>query len=160
MDMSSLVSPKTCLRFPGKSRHDMQIEKTVSNSLHGSHTRTVTNCQAFITKCDTQSRHIRPWNLKKTKSSKHSKLKENFIHIGCFAVQTMVENLLPAFSTTINLLRHKNDQADMKKHDYLSFSFSSLESRHSVVYNHVKKCLFYKRIMQFFSRAFENALVL
>jgi len=72
----------------------------------------------------------------------------------------MVENLLPAFSTTINLLRHKNDQADMKKHDYLSFSFSSLESRHSVVYRHVKKCLFYKRIMQFFSRAFENALVL
>ena len=144
MDMSSLVSPKTCLRFPGKSRHDMQIEKIVSNRLHGSHTRTVTNCQAFITKCDTQSRHIRLWNLKKTKSSKHSKLKENFIHIGCFAVQTMVENLLPAFSTTINLLRHKNDQADMKKHDNHSSSFSSVESKHSVVYNHVKKCLFYK----------------
>ena len=83
------------------------------------------------------SRHIRPWNLKKTKSSKRSKLKEIFIHIDCFAVQTIVENPLPAFSTTINLLRHKNDQADMKKHDYLSFSFSTLESRHSVVYTHV-----------------------
>ena len=63
MDMSSFVSPKTCLQFPGKSRHDMQIEKTVSNSLHGSHTTTVTshtdNHQAFITKCDKLSRHIR-----------------------------------------------------------------------------------------------------
>ena len=72
----------------------------------------------------------------------------------------MAENPLPAFSTTINLLSHKNDQSDMKKHDYLSFSFSSLQSRHSVLYNHVKKCLFYKRIMQSFSRAFEYALVL
>ena len=118
------------------------------------------NRQAFITKCDMLSRHIRQWNLKKTKSSKRRKLKSNFIHIDCFAVQTMVENTLPAFSTTINLLRHKNDQADMKKHDYLSFSFSSVESKHSVVYNHVKKCLFYKWIMQFLARAFESALVL
>ena len=92
IDLSSFVSTKKCLLFPGKSRHYMQIDKNVSKRLHGSHTRTVTNCQAFITKCDTQSRHIRPWNLKKTKSSKHSKLKENFIHIGCFAFQTMVEN--------------------------------------------------------------------
>ena len=99
-----------------------------------------------------------PWNLKKTKSSKRSKLKEIFIHIDCFAVQTMVENPLPAFSTTINLLRHKKDQADTKKHDYLSCSFFSYESRHSVVYIHVKKFLFYKRIMQFFSRAFETHL--
>ena len=36
-----------------------------------------------------------------------------------------------------------------KNHDYLSFSLSFLESKHSVVYNHVNKCLFYKRFMQF-----------
>ena len=83
VDMSSFVSQKRCLWYPGKSRHDIQIEKNVSNRLPGSHTRTVTNCQALVTKCDTLSRHwhIRQWNLKKTKSSICSKLKENFIHI-------------------------------------------------------------------------------
>ena len=103
------------MRFPAKSRHDIQIEKNVSNRLHRSHTRTVTNYQALITKGYTRSRHIRQWNLKKTKSSKHSKLKETFIHIDCFEVQRMVEYPLPAFSTTINLLRRENDQADMEK---------------------------------------------
>ena len=117
------------------SRHTNR-KKCVSNRLHGSHTTTATNWQAFITKCDTRSRHIRQWNLKKTKASNRSKLKENFIHIDCIEVQTMVENPLPAFSTTINFLRHNNDLADMKNHDFLSFSLSSLESKHSVVHNH------------------------
>ena len=45
MDMSSFSSPKTCLQFPGKSRHYMQIEKNVSNSLHGFHTTTVTTAK-------------------------------------------------------------------------------------------------------------------
>ena len=39
-------------------------------------------------------------------------------------------------------------------------SCSSLESKHLVVCNHVKKCFFYKIFMHFFSRAFEYALVL
>ena len=102
------------MRFPAKSRHDIQIEKNVSNRLHRSHTRTVTNYQALITKGYTRSRHIRPWNLKKTKSSKRSKLKENFIHIDCFEVQIIIENPLPAFRTTNNFQRRKNDQADVK----------------------------------------------
>ena len=37
----------------------------------------VTNCQVFIKQCDKLSRPIRQWKLKKTKSSKLSKLKEN-----------------------------------------------------------------------------------
>ena len=74
VDILSFVSQKRCLQYPGKSLHGIQIEKNVSNRLHGSHTRTVTNFQALITKCDTRSRHIRPWNLKKTRSSKRSKL--------------------------------------------------------------------------------------
>ena len=76
--------------------------KMISNQLHWSLTATVTNCQLLITEYDTLSRHVRLWNLKKTKPSKFSKLKENFIHIGCFEVQIMIENPLPAFSMTMN----------------------------------------------------------
>ena len=141
------------------SRHTNR-KKNVSNRLHGSHTRTVTNCQAHITKCEMQSRHSRQWNLKKTKSSKCSKLEENFNHIDCFEVLIKVENPLPAFSTTINLLDARMIRLTWKNLDYLSFSLSSLEFKHSVVYNYVNEWLFYKRFMQFFSKAFENALVL
>ena len=74
--MSSFVSHKGCLQFPGKSRHDMPNEKHVSNRLYGSHSTTATNCQVFIMQCYKQSGHIRLWNLKKTKSSKLSKLEE------------------------------------------------------------------------------------
>ena len=130
MDISFFVSEKRCLRFPGKSRHDMQIEKNVSNRLHGSHTRTMTNFQAFnvlfITKCDTRSRHTDRGIS--TKSSKRSKLKEIFIHIGYLEVQIMVENPFPDFSTTINLSRMI--RLTSKKHDYLSFPFL-FESKHS-----------------------------
>ena len=135
-------------------------KKNVSNLLHGSNTRTVTNCQAHITKCEMRSRHSRQWNLKKTKSSKCSKLEEIFNHIDCFEVLIKVENPLPAFSTTINLLDARMIRLTWKNLDYLSFSLSSLEFKHSVVYNYVNEWLFYKRFMQFFSKAFENALVL
>ena len=40
VDMSSIVSQKRCLQFPGKSCHSMQNGyngKNVSNQLHGSH---------------------------------------------------------------------------------------------------------------------------
>ena len=39
----------------------------------------------------------------------------NLFHIDCFEAQTKIENLLPAFSTTINPLKRQNYQADMKK---------------------------------------------
>ena len=80
-----LCLPEKMLAIPLEvpSRHTNRRHR-VSNRLHGSHTRTVTNYKAFITKCNTQSRHIRPWNLKKTKSSKRSKkakLKDIFLSI-------------------------------------------------------------------------------
>ena len=49
----------------------------------------------------------------------------------------MIENHLPAFSTTINHLRRQHFQAGMKKSWY--------------------KCLFYKRFMQFFSKTLEKS---
>ena len=78
VDMSSIITPKRCLQFLGKSSHYMQNEQYVSNRLHGSRTMTVANCELLITHCETQSRHMRQWNLKKSKSSKLSKLKENW----------------------------------------------------------------------------------
>ena len=59
VDMSSIISPKRCLQFLGKSLHYMQNEQYVSNRLHGSRTMTVANCELLITHCDTQSRHMR-----------------------------------------------------------------------------------------------------
>ena len=59
--------------------------------------------------------YIRPWNLKKTKSSKLSEPKENLNYNDRFEVQTMKENPLLAYITTIYHLRRQNFEADMKK---------------------------------------------
>ena len=53
-----------------------------------------------------------------------------------------MEYHLPSFSTKINHIRRQNYQAEMKNHDYLSFSLSFLESKRLVVYYHVNRCFF------------------
>ena len=55
----------------------------------------------------TRGADIRPCNIKKTKSPKLGKLKEKIVHFDCFEVQTIIENPLPAFSTTTNHLSQK-----------------------------------------------------
>ena len=122
VDMSSFVSQKRCLWYPGigwevPSRHTNR-KKCLKQTAWISYKDSDKLPSAYHEMWHAEQTHQTVESqetVKKTKSSKCSKLKENFIHIDCFEVQIMVENPLPAFSTTINLLKRKNDQASMKK---------------------------------------------
>ena len=137
----------------------MQNKKSNSNQLYWSHTMTVTNCKVLITQCDTLSRHIWHWNLKKTISSKLSKPNFfKFILIASNCKQWKKTLCLPSVQQSI-ILDARIIRLRWKSRDYLSFSLSSIEHTHSFVYTSVNKYLFCKKFMYFFSRALEKALV-
>ena len=89
--------PRRCLLFPGKSHHYMNTKKM-------SHTDCIDLIQWQTAKTDKlpsvddtnalyAAQTSSDWNLKKTKSSRLSKLEEKFIHNDCLEVQTVIGNL-------------------------------------------------------------------